>query len=250
MLRITTGDGTAEAFVAEPPKGAGPGVLFFPDSFGVRPRTMEMATQIAGWGYNVLLPNLFHRDGSIRELRPRGDLTVPAVREELWRTIQPRMARLTTDRALSDVDAYVATLRALPATAPGPIGVVGFCMGARLAVRTAGRYPDAVAACAGFHGGGLVTDAPDSPHLALRTARAEFVFGHADNDRSLTTEDAAALGAAALAAGLTVRNEIYPGAMHGYTMSDTAAWDAAAFGRAFDNLRDLLDRTLTTDEAD
>jgi carboxymethylenebutenolidase len=111
-------------------------------------------------------------------------------------------------------------------------------------MRAAGRHPDLVAACAGFHGGRLVTDAPDSPHLELATAKAEFVFGHADNDGSMTPQDSDALAAALAAAHLEATNETYEGAPHGYTMSDTSSWNEAAFVRAFDNLRDLYTRTL------
>ena len=100
-------------------------------------------------------------------------------------------------------------------------------MGARLAVRTADLDPE-VAAVGGFHGGGLVTDAEDSPHRGLPTARAEFVFGHADNDRSMPPEAIVTLGEALRGAGLTASNEVYEGAAHGYSMSDTSMYDEAA----------------------
>ena len=244
MLSIAAADGMAEAIVASPPGGAGPGVLFFMDAFGLRPRIADMAAEIASWGYVVLVPNVFYRDGTVAVLAPQRDLSTPEGREAFWRIARTRLENLTTDRAVRDITAYLTALRGLPGVSPGPGGVVGFCMGARLAIRAAGRHPDLVAACAGFHGGGLVTDAPDSPHRELATARAEFVFGHADNDRSLTPEDSDALGAALADAGLTARNEIYAGAQHGYTMADTASWNEAAFVRAFANLKDLLARTL------
>lgn len=117
-------------------------------------------------------------------------------------------------------------------------------MGARLAVRAAGARPDVVAAVGGFHGGGLVTDAPDSPHLSLATARAEFVLGHADQDPSMPEEAIAALGAALEAAGLEATNEVYAGTAHGYTMSDTAVYDAAATERHFEALQALFSRRL------
>lgn len=244
MLQIETSDGVAEAMVASPPDGTGPGVLFVMDAFGLRPRIQEMAQQIADWGYVVLAPNVFYREGTVAELAPQGDLSTPEGRQSFWQLAGPRIQRLTAESAERDIDAYLAALAGLPGVTPGAVGVVGFCMGARIAVRAAGRHPEKVAACAGFHAGGLVSDRPDSPHHALTTARAEFLFGHADNDRSMTPEDVAGLGAALNAAGLTARNEIYAGAPHGYTMADTPSWDEAAFQRAFDNLRDLLDRTL------
>ena len=245
MLSISTSDGVAEAIVATPPRGTGAGVLFFMDAFGLRPRIEEMAAQIASWGYVVLVPNVFYRDGTVSELAPQGDLTTPAGREAFWQVAGARIEHLTTEMVVRDNDAYLTALRSLPGVVvSGPVGVVGFCMGARLAIRAAGRHPDLVAACAGFHGGRLVTDAPDSPHRELATARAEFVFGHADNDGSMTGQDSADLGAALAAAGLTASNEIYEGAPHGYTMADTASWNEPAFVRAFSNLRDLYARTL------
>ncbi len=243
MLTIPTADGVAEAIVATPPSGHGPGVLFFMDAFGLRPRIEEMAGEIASWGYVVLAPNVFYRDGSVEEVSPHGDLSTPEGRGAFWQVAGPRIGHLTSDLAVADNATYLAALRSLPGVTAGPVGIVGFCMGARLAVRAAGRDRE-VAACAGFHAGGLVTDAEDSPHRELATARAEFLFGHADNDGSMTPADVASLDQALDAAGLTATNEIYAGAPHGYTMSDTAAWNEEAFLRAFANLKDLLNRTL------
>lgn len=244
MLTISTTDGVAEAIVATPPGGAGPGVLFFMDAIGLRPRIEEMAEQIASWGYVVMAPNLFYRDGTVSELAPQGDLTTAAGRDAFFQVAGPRMGHLTPELAVPDVDAYVEALQSLPGVSPGPVGVVGFCMGVRFAMRAAGRHPELVAACAGFHGGRLVTDDADSPHRDLASARAEFVFGHADNDGSMTPENSAVLDATLAQAGLTATSEIYEGAAHGYTMSDTWAWNEAAFERAFTNLHDLYARTL------
>lgn len=244
MIDIEVNGATVEAILATPPAGSGPGVLLFMDAYGLRPRIEEMASEIAGWGYVVLAPNVFYREGTVADLSVAEDLADPDGRQRLWRRVGPRVGRLTVERALPDIDGYVAALLARPEVTSPRIGVVGFCMGARLAVRAAGRRPEAVAACAGFHGGGLVTDAPDSPHLALADATAEFLFGHADGDPSLTPQNCADLGAALAGAGLVARNEIYPGAPHGYTMADTSAWNPGAYRRAFSELRGLFDRTL------
>ena len=123
------------------------------------------------------------------------------------------------------------------------MGVTGYCMGARLAVRSANLDPDVVAV-GGFHGGGLVTDADDSPHRGLSRARAEFVFGHADNDRSMGPEAIETLGETLRSAGLTASNEVYEGAAHGYSMADTPMYDEAATERHFAQLQALLARTL------
>jgi carboxymethylenebutenolidase len=149
---------------------------------------------------------------------------------------------LTPDQVLADAPAYVAALRGL--CAEGPMGTTGYCMGARLAVRTANAHPDDIGAVGGFHAGGLVTDDDTSPHLGLGGARAEFVFGHADNDRSMPPEAVGALGETLAAAGLVFINDVYAGAAHGYTMADTPAYHAEAAERHYRVLGELFARTL------
>jgi carboxymethylenebutenolidase len=116
-------------------------------------------------------------------------------------------------------------------------------MGARLAVRAAGLEPT-VPACGGFHGGGLATDDPDSPHTRIPTSQASFVFGHADGDRSMPPEQVDRLEQALVATGRPHRNEVYPNAAHGYTMADTTMYDQAAAERHFTELRALLEDRL------
>ena len=246
VIEIPAADGTAEALVARPSTGEGPfpGVILYMDAFGLRPRILDMAQRIADWGYVVLAPNVFYREGTASELAPAEDMTTPEGREAAGAAAFPRVGRLTADKALPDIDAWVAALGKLDGVAPGPIGVTGYCMGARLAVRTATAHPDAVAACGGFHGGGLATDEPDSPHLGLGNARARFVFGHADHDRSMDADAVARLGAALDGAGLDASNEVYAGAPHGYSMADTSAFHPEATERHFRELRELLDGTL------
>jgi carboxymethylenebutenolidase len=236
-LDITTPDGTAEAYLT----GSGPGVLLFIDAIGLRPQIEEICDRIADWGYTVLAPNTLYRSGTAAETSPRGDLREPGAREEFFQDVGPRIAELTSARAAQDIAAYLETLR--EHSEGDRVGTVGYCMGARLAVRAAGLDP-AVVAVAGFHGGGLVTDDPDSPHLGLPSARAEFVFGHADNDRSMTPEAIERLGQALADAGLTATNEVYPGSPHGYAMADTSMYDEAGAERSFEALHGLLDRTL------
>jgi carboxymethylenebutenolidase len=236
-LDITTPDGTAEAYLT----GSGPGVLLFIDAIGLRPQIEEICDRIADWGYTVLAPNTLYRSGTAAETSPRGDLREPGAREEFFQDVGPRIAELTSARAAQDIAAYLETLR--EHSEGDRVGTVGYCMGARLAVRAAG-LDHAVVAVAGFHGGGLVTDDPDSPHLGLPSARAEFVFGHADNDRSMTPEAIERLGQALADAGLTATNEVYPGSPHGYAMADTSMYDEAGAERSFEALHGLLERTL------
>jgi carboxymethylenebutenolidase len=246
LIEIPAANGTAEALVAHPSTGTGPfpGVILYMDAFGLRSRIQDMAQRVADWGYVVLAPNVFYREGSVAELAPGTDMTTPEGRETAGKAAFPRVGRLTTDKVLPDIDAWLAALGTLDGVAPGPVGVVGYCMGARLAVRTATAHPDAVAACGGFHGGGLATDDPDSPHLGLGHARARFVFGHADHDRSMAPDAVARLGQALDAAGLEATNQIYAGAPHGYSMADTSAFDADATERHFSELHELFSRTL------
>jgi len=243
IIEIQTADGTAEAYLTRPGDGAEhPGVLSYIDAIGLRPRIEEMADRIASWGYVVLAPNVFHRDGRAADLAPTEDLTVPGNREKFFAGgVADRVAALTPERSDADARRWVS---ALLEHARSPIGVTGYCMGARLATRAAGLFPDLVAAVGGFHGGGLVTDDPSSPHLGLAGARAEFVYGHADGDRSRPPQAIAALGDARASAGLAHTNEVYAGARHGYTMSDTSVYDEAATERHFAALRDLFARTL------
>jgi len=242
-LTLTTPDGEAEAYLATAPGGApAPGVLFVIDAIGLRPRIEEMADRIASWGYTVLAPNVFHRDGTAAELAPRTDLREPGAREAFMPGAMERVKGLTTDLLERDLPAYLSALRSRPETAGEDVGVTGYCMGARIAVRAAGMDPHVVAV-GGWHGGGLVTDGPDSPHLALATARAAFAFGHASDDRSMPPETVAALGAAMADAGLTALNEVFPGP-HGYSMADTSMYDEESTERHFESLRALLDSTL------
>jgi len=242
-IEITTPDGTAEAYLARPADGMpAPGVLFWMDAFGLRPQIARMVERIASWGYTVLAPNAFYREGMAEELAPTDDLTVPEAREDWFERIGfGIIGRLTSEMAERDTAAYVEALGSATG-GPGPIATTGYCMGARLATRTAGWHPDRVVAVGGWHGGGLVTDEPDSPHLAIAGSRAEYAYGHADNDGSMPPEAVAVLEEAL--AGHPHTNEIFPDAPHGYTMADTASYHEPSALRHDRELRALLDRTL------
>lgn len=238
LIDIQTPDGPAEAYLA----GSGPGVLLFIDAFGLRPQIARMADRIAGWGYTVLAPHVFHRVGSAEETSPDADLRLPGERERFFGSLGSRIADLTPELVGRDVPAYLAVLREHSEGAE--VATVGYCMGARLAVRAAALDEDVVAV-AGFHGGGLAVEGdPESPHTLLPRTRAEFVFGHADQDRSMDAAAVARLGAALEAAGLVATNEVYPGAPHGYSMEDTSMYHPEAAERSFDQLHALLDRAL------
>ena len=240
-IRVEAADGAAEAYLAGEP--GHPGVLFYVDAIGLRPQIEDMADRIASWGYVVLAPHVFYRDGSPTELAPAGDLREPGAREAFFGSgVSERVAGLTPERAGADAEAWVRPL--LDHAGDGPIGVTGYCMGARLAVRTGGWFPGTVAAVGGFHGGGLVTDAADSPHLAIGASTAEHAFGHADRDRSMPLEAVEGLEDALRVTGRPYLNEVYEGAPHGYTMADTSMYREAGAERHFRVLEGLFGRTL------
>lgn len=240
-IEVGAAEGVAEAYLVG--EAGRPGVLLYVDAIGLRPQIEDMAGRIASWGYVVLAPHVFYRDGSAADLAPKVDLRRPGARDEFFASgVGARVAGLTPDRSGPDSDAWV---RALAGHAgAGPIGVTGYCMGARLAVRAGGRFPGTVAAVGGFHGGHLVTDDPDSPHLAIAASTAEHAFGHADQDRSMPPEQVEALEEALRETGRPYRNEVYRGALHGYTMADTSMYDEAGAERHFAVLQGLLARTL------
>ncbi|MER5185216.1 dienelactone hydrolase family protein [Streptomyces sp. NPDC002896] len=241
---IPTPDGTADAYLAYPDDNTPhPAVLFYMDAFGLRPQLKKMADRLAEAGYTVLVPNVFYRHGRAPVVEVP-DFIDTAERPEIFQQIGPIMQSLTPEPAMRDADAYLRWLADCPQATDGPVGITGYCMGARLALRTAGAYPDRVAAAAGFHGGGLATDAPDSPHLVADRITAELYFGHADQDHSLPPEQIERLDKALTEAGVRHQTEVYEGAHHGYTQADTAQYSAEAAERHWTALLSLLSRTL------
>ena len=241
---IPTEDGVADAYLARPADGTPrPGVLLYQDAFGLRPHLKAMADRIAEAGYAVLVPNVFYRHGRapVVELPEFID---PSARPEIFGSLLPLMQSLTNDVAMRDAAAYLRWLEESPLVADGPVGLTGYCMGARLSLLTAGTHPERVAAAAGFHGGRLATDQPDSPHLVAGRVTGELYFGHADHDQSLPPEQIALLADTLTAAGVRHTCEVYEGAHHGYTQADTAAYDEEAAERHWSALLDLLKRNL------
>jgi carboxymethylenebutenolidase len=238
---VETADGVADSYFASPGEGY-PGVLFLMDAFGLRPTIEEMVERIAGAGYAVLAPNVFYRSGRAPVL-PVPDLTDPDARASFFESLRPLIQALGPDEIAADGGSYLDFLA--DRAAPGPVAITGYCMGARLGWRIAASHPDRVAALGGFHAGGLVTDAPDSPHLSAGDLQAELYLGFADQDPGMSAEQIETLGEALDAAGVRYRSEVYEGAAHGYTMADTAAYDEAARERHFRALGALLERRLS-----
>ncbi|MGK4578671.1 dienelactone hydrolase family protein [Kitasatospora sp. HPMI-4] len=243
-LDLPTRDGLADAYLAHPDDNTPhPGVLLYMDAFGLRPRLKEMAERIASAGYTVLVPNVFYRHGRAPVIDLPEFIDV-SERPELFGALGPILSSLTPELAMSDAKAYLDWLADSPLVADGPVGLTGYCLGAGLALRTAGTFPERVAAAAGFHGGRLATEAPDSPHLLADRITAELYFGHADHDHALPPEQIAGLDKALDAAGVRYRSEVYEDAEHGFTQADTAAFNAEAEQRHWRELLALLDRAL------
>ena len=241
---IPTQDGTADAYLAHPDgTDPHPAVLLYMDALGLRPHLKQMADRLASAGYSVLVPNLFYRHGRA-PLFDLPEFLDPTQRPEIFQQIMPVVRSLTPELAMRDAQAYLRWLADSPTTESGPIGITGYCMGAGLALRTAGSYPDQVAAAAGFHGGNLATTAPDSPHLLADRIRAELYFGHADQDGSLPPEQIDRFEKALTEAGVPHVCEVYTGAQHGFTQADTAAYSPEAAERHWTALLDLFGRTL------
>ncbi|MGC5363171.1 dienelactone hydrolase family protein [Streptomyces sp. DT24] len=242
-LQIPTPDGQADAFAAFPDRGGRhPGVLLYTDAFGVRPVLEDMARELAGHGYYVLVPNVYYRHGPAPVIE-LPDHIGEEFRPKVFAQLVPLIEKHTAERALRDADAYLTFLTSRPEVSAGPVAAIGYCMGAALAMRTATAHPDQVAAVAGFHPGFLMTDAPDSPHRLISELTAEVHLGLAEND--LTPEAISELNQALDAAGVVHTTEIYPDTVHGFTMADTEAFNSAALQRHWDRLIPLLDRTLS-----
>jgi carboxymethylenebutenolidase len=242
-IDVTAADGIADCFLAAP-EGVGhyPGILVYMDAFGPRPRLEEMVERIAREGYVVLLPNTFYRHGPA-PLLDTSRLTDPDARSALFDTVRPFMRDLTPDRVAADADSFVDYLLAHDQVR-GPLGVVGYCFGGALALRTAAHRPADVAAVAAFHPARLATDAPDSPHLLADRIRAEVYVASADNDPGMPRDQQQRLDEALTEAGVKHLCEQYDGAGHGFTMSDTAAYDEAGTDRHWGAMLDLFARTL------
>lgn len=241
-LHIPTADGHADAFAAFPDRDhQHPGVLLYTDAFGLRPELENKARELAEHGYYVLVPHLYYRHGSapVIELPDHiGHENRPAIFAE----VMPLVEAHTTERVLRDADAYLEFLGNQREVSTGSVAVIGYCLGAALAIRTAAAHPDTVAAVAGFHPSPLVTDAPDSPHRVVSRLSAEVHLGLAEADMS--PEAISELNEALDSAGVSYTTEIYPDSLHGFTMSDTDAFNAAALQRHWDRLLPLLGRTL------
>ena len=242
MVELQTADGTAEAYFVHPASGRHPGVLIWPDAYGLRTALKQMARRLAESGYAVLVPNQYYRSTRLPALPEPIDMKDPKLRER-WGALR---ASLTSEAVTRDALAYVGYLDAQQAVDTSrKIGTIGYCMGGSMTLRTAAALPGRIGAGASFHGGGLVTDGPDSPHRLVARIKAHYLIAIAENDNKAQPDAKEVLREAFAAAGLPAEIEVYEGTLHGWCPPDTLAYNEAQAERAWSRLLVLFDSALT-----
>jgi carboxymethylenebutenolidase len=222
-------------------RGSWPAVLVWPDILGLRPVFREMGQRLAAEGYVVLVPNPFYRNAKAPVVDGSFDFSKPEDRAK----VMPMAEALTADANMSDANRYVAFLDAQPQTdKKKKMGVQGYCMGGPLTFRTAATVPKRVGAAATFHGGGLVTDKPDSPHLLIPKMKAEILCAVADNDDKRDPSAKDKLKESFAAAHLKATVEVYQGCNHGWTVRGSQVYNEVGAERAWAELTALYKRNL------
>ena len=229
MVAITTPDGTADGFFVRPAKGKHPAIIMWPDIAGLRPAYMEMGRRLASAGYAVLVVNHYYRSAKAPIMATMAEWRTPEGQAKL----KPMIAAITPPGVTSDTMAFVAWLDRQAGVERGRgIGTIGYCMTGPFTVRAAAAVPRRIKAAASCHGGGLVTDAPDSPHRLLASTSASYLFAIARNDDARAPGDKDALRAAAKAAGRAAEVEVY-NADHGWCTLDAPTYDKGEAERAW-----------------
>jgi len=240
-VEIKTPDGTADAYFVHPAKGAAPGVLIWPDIFGLRPAFRQMGKRLAESGYSVLVVNPFYRTKKAPTAPDHADFQDPATRTALMALA----GSLTPDTANTDAKAFVTWLDSQPSVdKKRKLGTTGYCMGGPFTMRTAAAFPNRVGAGATFHGGGLVTDKPDSPHLLIPKMKAHYLFAIAENDDQKDPKAKDVLREAFAKAKLPAEIEVYTGTMHGWCPPDSRVYDQAQSEKAWTRLLALFKTAL------
>jgi carboxymethylenebutenolidase len=236
-VTITTPDGTCDAYFVHPASGTAPGVLLWPDIFGLRPAMRQMGKRLAESGYSVLVVNPFYRTKKAPTAE-QGAATPIA-------TVMPLAQSLNPTTHMSDAKAFVAWLDRQPSVAKNrKIGTQGYCMGGPMAFRTAAAVPDRVGAVATFHGGGLVTSAPDSPHLQAAQSTAQFLIAIAASDDQRAPTDKTTLEDTFEKAKLPAEVEVFEGTAHGWCPPDSSVYNEPQAEKAWTRLLALYGKAL------
>ena len=240
-IEVPTPDGTADCHFVHPASGAHPGVLIWPDALGLRPAFEQMGRRLAESGYAVLVVNPYYRTERAPVLPKGASFRDEATRKKIF----PLMRSLTPETIVTDAGAFVGFLDAQDAVAGDRMmGTMGYCMGGSMTMRTAAAFPDRIGAGASFHGGRLVTDSPDSPHLLVDRIRAHYLFAIAENDDQKDPEAKTVLRDVFAAAGLPAEIEVYAGTLHGWCPPDSAVYHEAQAERAWSRLLALFETAL------
>lgn len=240
-VNIKTPDGTADCYFVHPTKGKSPGVLMWPDIFGLRPAFKAMAKRLAESGYSVLVVNPYYRSSKAPVVPEGASFEDEQTRGKLFSLMQS----LTPGIQTKDAEAFVGFLDQQAAVDKDrKIGTAGYCMGGPFTMRTAAALPDRVGAGASFHGARLATDDPDSPHLVVPKMKAQFLFAIAENDDERDPKAKELLREAYDKAGLTAEIEVYKGTMHGWCPPDSRVYNEAQAEHAWSRLLALFNKAL------
>jgi carboxymethylenebutenolidase len=236
-VNITTPDGTADAYFVHPATGTAPGVLVWPDIFGLRPAFRQMGKRLAESGYSVVVVNPFYRT----QKAPTADQGAATAIQKLM----PLAQSLNETTHMTDAKAFIAWLDGQSSVARNrKMGTQGYCMGGPMALRTAAAVPGRVGAVASFHGGGLVTKMPNSPHLQAAKTKAQFLIAIAANDDARSPGDKDALKETFAQANLTAEIEVYAGAAHGWCPPDSGVYNEPQAEKAWSRLLALYGKAL------
>ena len=237
-IDVATPDGVADCFFVTPDSGAHPGVIIWPDAFGLRPAMRQMARRLSESGYSVLVVNPYYR-------AQRAPVVSSTNFAEVRETLMPLMGALNAETQTRDAIAMAGWLDRQPSVDQSRgMGTMGYCMGGPFTMRTAAALPDRIRAAASFHGGGLVTQAADSPHLLVPRMRAQYLFAIAANDDQNQPEAKTVLRDTFAQAGLQAEIEVYTGAMHGWCPPDSTVYHEEQAERAWSRLMVLFGRAL------
>jgi len=240
-VEIKTPAGVCDAHFVHPASGKHPAVLVWPDIFGLRPAFRQMGKRLAESGYAVLTVNPFYRVKKAPTAPENANFQDPATRQALMQLA----GGLNADTAAVDAKAFIAFLDSQKAVdTKRKVGTTGYCMGGPLVMRTAAFVPERVGAGASFHGGGLVTDQPNSPHLLIPKMKSSMLIAIADNDDARQPNAKDVLQESFTAAKLPAEVEVYKGAQHGWCPPDGAVYNREAAEKAWDRLLVLLKSSL------
>jgi carboxymethylenebutenolidase len=239
-VKVKTPDGVADCYFVHPAKGAAAGVLIWPDILGLRPAFRQMGRRLAESGYSVLVVNPFYRQKPSPVVPTGASFADPEIRKQ----VMPLAQALNETTHTTDAKAFIAFLDSQAAVdRKKKIGTTGYCMGGPIVMRTAAAVPDRVGAGASFHGGGLVTKNPDSPHLLVPTMKAQFLFAVAENDDQREPEAKNVLRETFGKANLPAEIEVYPAA-HGWCPPDSSVYNEAQAEKAWSRLLVLFGKAL------